>query len=374
MSDYEPITSGQIMALCLNLDAEGQKSRSEFVGRCWAEIDQLRAKVAELEKQVELVHVDGKPYHAGAVKQLLQRIAELEQQPRAAVPFDCWSQNDGDSWYEHPADAEFVHRRALGEEFELLAGWSPVRVKYRVTKVPDDQDDDYEVELIAAPPPPAVPAPHDEKDLSQLIDQRDRAEEWATNLAEAIGSHLGVDVGEHSSANCPWANALDALSQAVPAGGVVLDEREAFEREMLNQAAPHHNKSTLLRLDGKGDYDVAWVRNAWAGWQARAVLPSQQQPERPNTDCINCGGAGECVGYEGSGPDIYEVNIICPHCNGSGEEKPPAAPIPWELFPCYLLDECEGDVISEEFLQQALAAMLKHPRYAAQQQPEVGRE
>ena len=35
----------------------------------------------------------------------------------------------------------------------------------------------------------------------------------------------------------------------------------------------------------------------------------------------------------------------------------------WDLFPGYLIDNCEGDMISEEQLQGAVAAMLKHPDY-----------
>lgn len=42
--------------------------------------------------------------------------------------------------------------------------------------------------------------------LCETIDERDRAEEWADKLAHAIG---GEEIGEHSSTNCPWANALE---------------------------------------------------------------------------------------------------------------------------------------------------------------------
>lgn len=35
----------------------------------------------------------------------------------------------------------------------------------------------------------------------------------------------------------------------------------------------------------------------------------------------------------------------------------------WANFPCYLIDHCEGETITEEGLQRALAAMLKDPKY-----------
>lgn len=85
-----------------------------------------------------------------------QRRARLAAAPQAAVaaqlpPYDTFSDNDGDSWREHPADADFVDGLQLGDEFELLAGWRSVRVTFRVTKVPDNESDDYEVEEVEAP-------------------------------------------------------------------------------------------------------------------------------------------------------------------------------------------------------------------------------
>lgn len=40
----------------------------------------------------------------------------------------------------------------------------------------------------------------------QVLEQRDRAEEWADKLAFALG---GEAIGEHSTMNNPWQNALD---------------------------------------------------------------------------------------------------------------------------------------------------------------------
>lgn len=49
----------------------------------------------------------------------------------------------------------------------------------------------------------------EEKAHDITISQRDRAEVMADKLARAIG---GDEVGEHSSADCPWSNALDMAS------------------------------------------------------------------------------------------------------------------------------------------------------------------
>lgn len=50
-----------------------------------------------------------------------------------------------------------------------------------------------------------------DKEIEKEVIERDYWEEKATELAMAIGEHLGIDVGEHSSMNCPVRNALESL-------------------------------------------------------------------------------------------------------------------------------------------------------------------
>lgn len=50
-----------------------------------------------------------------------------------------------------------------------------------------------------------------ERDIDQLVGERDHVETMADKLADAIATLLGVEIGEHSSGNCPWQNALDAF-------------------------------------------------------------------------------------------------------------------------------------------------------------------
>ena len=49
--------------------------------------------------------------------------------------------------------------------------------------------------------------------VSVEIDNRDRMEEWADGLADWIAKLTGVELGEHSSCNCPWANAVQAAAE-----------------------------------------------------------------------------------------------------------------------------------------------------------------
>ena len=49
-------------------------------------------------------------------------------------------------------------------------------------------------------------------EYDKLMTERDYAEEMCDKLAEAISSLTGSEIGEHSSSNCPWENALVAAS------------------------------------------------------------------------------------------------------------------------------------------------------------------
>ncbi|WP_286068846.1 hypothetical protein [Stenotrophomonas sp. 57] len=56
--------------------------------------------------------------------------------------------------------------------------------------------------------------------LGCVIDERDRYHEMADDLAGHIATITGVDIGEHSSANCPWRNAIEAAEEYKPAQAV----------------------------------------------------------------------------------------------------------------------------------------------------------
>ncbi|AIU29325.1 hypothetical protein LV28_24570 [Pandoraea pnomenusa] len=60
----------------------------------------------------------------------------------------------------------------------------------------------------------AAPVNGGERELGQVIDERDQFHDAAEKLADAIAKHFGVEIGEHSNLNCPWQNALDHIAQA----------------------------------------------------------------------------------------------------------------------------------------------------------------
>lgn len=92
--------------------------------------------------------------------------AERDQLKSCAVSSpqaDCYSADGTEYWVDCPDDIDFVDGRTLGEEYEIYASVRAWKQCYRVTKVPDDVSDDYEVELV-------TPAPLPEKQPKTLHD------------------------------------------------------------------------------------------------------------------------------------------------------------------------------------------------------------
>ena len=50
-----------------------------------------------------------------------------------------------------------------------------------------------------------------EKEIGELIKERDYWEEKAMELANDVGEALGFDVGERSNINCPVQSAIDGV-------------------------------------------------------------------------------------------------------------------------------------------------------------------
>lgn len=57
--------------------------------------------------------------------------------------------------------------------------------------------------------------PTDDALWDQTMKDRDAYHDWADKLADAIASYFGVDIGEHSNMNLPWAEALDAINESL---------------------------------------------------------------------------------------------------------------------------------------------------------------
>jgi hypothetical protein len=79
------------------------------------------------------------------VRELEEALAELQRKYDFENEPDCYSE-DGDYWFDCPNDIELVEGRKVGDEFDLLGGYHALPIRFRVTKAPDDESDDYEVE------------------------------------------------------------------------------------------------------------------------------------------------------------------------------------------------------------------------------------
>jgi len=64
-------------------------------------------------------------------------------------------------------------------------------------------------------------------DCNALISERDLAQHYADEMANAIGILLNVDIGEHSNLNNPWQTALEAIEAALSR---TADAKLEFER------------------------------------------------------------------------------------------------------------------------------------------------
>ncbi|BCX42740.1 MULTISPECIES: hypothetical protein [Stenotrophomonas] len=78
--------------------------------------------------------------------------------------------------------------------------------------------------------------------LGEAIDQRDRYHEVADDLAGHIAAITGVDIGEHSSANCPWENAIEAAEEYKPAQAVDLGPSQSVLAEVAQERARQEAK------------------------------------------------------------------------------------------------------------------------------------
>lgn len=114
----------------------------------------------------------------------------------------------------------------------------------------------------------AAPVNGGERELGQVIDERDQYHDAAEKLADAIAKHFGVEIGEHSNLNCPWQNALDHIAQATKraadAQQVGGDARVAELEAMLTEVT-----DCLAWLNSDDDGHIMALTN-----RARAALTS----------------------------------------------------------------------------------------------------
>lgn len=97
---------------------------------------------------------------------------------------------------------------------------------------------------------------HD-RNLTQVMDERDRFEEWADRLADAVGP---IElIGEHSSGNNPWANALELIT---PHAEVQKLRADLEPYEMLTAQQCQNGKHADWAVDSEHNHLCPWCRIA----------------------------------------------------------------------------------------------------------------
>ncbi|HDQ9285304.1 TPA: hypothetical protein QBP86_001878 [Pseudomonas aeruginosa] len=107
---------------------------------------------------------------------------------------------------------------------------------------------------------------NEENAHTTTIEQRDNAEHWADQLANAIAERFGVDIGEHSNLNCPWNEALVWMQQLpAQAQHSVPDGYRLIRLEHFAAIKAQLNPEQVDAYRGRNIYDEDKV---YANWNA----------------------------------------------------------------------------------------------------------
>ncbi len=166
--------------------------------------------------------------------------------------------------------------------------------------------------------PQEVAAPVGEADMLQVIDERDSYHEVADDLAAQIAAITGQEIGEHSSANDPWRNAMLAADEfiaqqlrdmvvaasrvpvASPAEPVPLSGDLVIKALLAMDAEARKRGEMFPQTADEQERDTKAVRNVieslefyTTGNQCRNGRPSVKNwPNLPATPPVGAGGAG----------------------------------------------------------------------------------
>lgn len=121
-------------------------------------ITELESQLAQCFDAADMATAAAQGFRDGAASAALASAPSpqsVAQEPATVPRFNCWSTNEGDSWFDHPADSQAIYDclgndAKVGDEYELTAGWKSVTARYRITEVVGDGEE-YEVECISHP-------------------------------------------------------------------------------------------------------------------------------------------------------------------------------------------------------------------------------
>lgn len=122
--------------------------------------------------------------------------------------------------------------------------------------------------------------PSDDDLWDQTLTERDEYHDMADKLANAIADHLLVEIGEHSSSNCPWMRALEAIENAAPqawAGCIVVQEADT-----VPHFHPEYGPGIFFTEDARIEPDAAPQASAYGHTQQPMdTSPGHSAPQAP---------------------------------------------------------------------------------------------
>lgn len=138
--------------------------------------------------------------------------------------------------------------------------------------------------------------PSDDTLWDATLRDRDCYHEVADDLANGIAAHFGWDIGEHSSLNCPWQNALNMLA-ALPAAGITTTPPPASQERGGDEMGPElHVALAWLAAEARkrGAIGEAVAFQTCERILLARAFPELKPPssaaEEPSSDpCIECG-------------------------------------------------------------------------------------
>ncbi|QGM11144.1 hypothetical protein EIELFIGP_01719 [Stenotrophomonas maltophilia] len=177
----------------------------------------ILAAIAELRESVAARQPVGEP--------VAEAIEQLADDVESCVSDACGYLASDSGWDDYG-----IYRDDAAERYRAL----PDRI--RALSAPPAQADQEYLESL-------------DRALEGVIDERDRYHEMADDLAGHIAAITGVDIGEHSSANCPWQNAIEAAEEYQPAQAVDLERFRPAVMTALGLSSPHGlERETLNEL------------------------------------------------------------------------------------------------------------------------------
>lgn len=189
-----------------------------------------------------------------------------------------------------------------------------------------------------------------DKQLEEVMAERDDFHDMADKLANAIAGHLPVEIGEHSR-NCPWIRALEAIENAAPQASPVAVEVTDDDIRTIFLAHGFTIKEGQTDLK---PYVYSAARALLAAHAALASTPMSEEPvyayrRKGLDDFVTCDR--ERFDELSAKPRLFETRIFYAAPRASADDWPtPAqereAERQWDAW-AYEMNQCRNEALEK---------------------------